>query len=228
MNIMHDIAIDKPNVSRLSNLLASRESEVAHEASMESESHDEQDVRKAMLDQAFEQAREQGRTMGLADAEAEVARRSGAVELNLRSEYEAAHLSMEKQREKLLRLAESIQAELERFSEQCEATALEVAYAAVLRLLDQKAVERTLMQELCRAALKSHGLDGAVLRVAEDDLESVELDIPGTRIVADQRLRPGQCVMETARGQYETGLDVRLEAMRQAFLKGLAARFEAP
>lgn len=228
MNIMHDIAIDKPNVSRLSNLLASRESEVTRETPIENEPHDEQGAREAMLNQAFEQAREQGRAMGLADAEAEIARRSGTVEMHLRSEYDAARSSMEKQREKLLQLIESIKAEFERFSRQCEATALEVAYAAVLRLLDQKAVERTLMQELCRAALKPHDLDGATLHVAEDDLESIELDISGARIVADQRLRPGQCVIETARGQYETGLDVRLEAMRRAFLKGLAAHFEAP
>ena len=43
----------------------------------------------------------------------------------------------------------------------------------------------------------------------------------------DQALKPGQLRLQSRLGHYETGLDVRLEQIKQAFLIGLAThRFQ--
>jgi flagellar biosynthesis/type III secretory pathway protein FliH len=78
------------------------------------------------------------------------------------------------------------------------------------------------MPELCQRIVHEYGHPPATLRVSESDMQllaPVEMGIP---VEADRRLAPGQCVIDTARGQFESGLDVRLEALRMTLLSTMA------
>jgi flagellar biosynthesis/type III secretory pathway protein FliH len=101
--------------------------------------------------------------------------------------------------------------------------AVETAYAALVRVLGQKSADRQLMRELCEEALKARGIGAATLRLSPADHADVALEDTHLLVVADSSLSPGQCVLESPRGASDTGLDVRLEAIRRAFLDGLGA-----
>ena len=173
-------------------------------------------------------AHDQGRADGLADAEREIATRVGRIEGELRQQHDAALRELEASRRRLDAVAQGLDGALAAHAQAGEAIAVEVAYAAVLRLLGTMAADRTLMVTLCRAVVRDYGHPPATLRVAEEDLpllEDAQLELP---VEADRRLAPGQCVVDTPRGQFESGLDVRLDALRQAFLAGLRAPRDTP
>jgi flagellar biosynthesis/type III secretory pathway protein FliH len=106
-----------------------------------------------------------------------------------------------------------------------EAVAVEAAFASLLRLLGEAASQRSLVADTCRLALLEYRQRPVVLRVAVDDVEAVAdlADAEAVRVVGDARLAAGQCRLETHKGLYDTSLEVRLEGMKQAFLRGLRA-----
>jgi flagellar biosynthesis/type III secretory pathway protein FliH len=111
---------------------------------------------------------------------------------------------------------------VDQHAEDSELLAVEVAFAAVTRLLGEKSADRSLMLDLCRAVIREYGHPPATLRISEADLNLLEpnsLDIP---VEVDRRLVAGQCVIDTARGQFETGLDIRLAALSKALLDTVA------
>lgn len=174
-------------------------------------------------EQAFESARRDGLAKGLADAEAEIARRVDHVASRLRSEHEAAMDQLGTRSEAMAQLANGLSSALAGQARDAEEVAVEAAFAALLRVLGDKAADRRLMRELCQQALASRGAGMATLRLSPDDHAGLELDAVDLQVIADPVLQPGQCILESARGASETGLDVRLEAMKRAFLDGLSS-----
>lgn len=175
----------------------------------------------AELAAAKSAAREDGKHEGLRDAEREIAARVEQIEKQLRQQHQAALGELEGERQRLRKLGEGLGTALKVHATASETLAVEVAYAATTRLLGRMAADRTLMMELCRAVVRDYGHPPATLRVNDGDialLDVAALEIP---VEADRRLAPGQCVIDTVRGQFESGLDVRLEALRQALLAGL-------
>ncbi|HTD29841.1 MAG TPA: FliH/SctL family protein, partial [Xanthomonadaceae bacterium] len=139
-----------------------------------------------------------------------------------REEHAAALKRLQADQEQLRKAASSLQQAVAKYAEDAELLAVEVAFASVTRLLGDKSADRSLMGELCQRIVHEYGHPPATLRVSEADmplLASIELGIP---VEADRRLAPGQCVIDTARGQFESGLDVRLEALRRTLLATLA------
>lgn len=106
-----------------------------------------------------------------------------------------------------------------------EAAVVETAYASVLRLLGEDAADRALIVAVCRQALDECRQRPVVLRVAIADAAVVaELaDADSVRVTGDVRLASGECQLETHKGIYETSLEVRLEGLKQAFLRSLPA-----
>lgn len=171
---------------------------------------------------AFAEARERGFAEGGRDAERELERRVEAIATQMRQEHSAELAKLTQERSQLQQLSLGLVGALTEYAGNAESTATEVAYAAVLRLLGEKAVERTLMNELCRLIVREFGHPPATLRVSESDLPLLDTNALSIPVEADRRLQPGQCVIDSARGQVESGLDVRLEALRVALLAGLA------
>lgn len=171
--------------------------------------------------QAEEAGRREGMSMGLAQAEKEIDARAKAVEGDLRREHENAMLELEDTRSALAAVMGNIGAEVERLARHAEEVAIEAAYAAVLKVLGDRAVDRTLMRELCLHALTCAEQTPTALRVSVQDMEAIGDAWQDVAIMPDARFVRGQCALETRFGHYETGLDVRLEMLKRAFLDGL-------
>lgn len=186
------------------------------------------DERRLEHQAVLEKARREGLAQGLADAEAELAKRVEAVALKLR---EAQRLDAQRLETRVAALDESISglaSALAQHARHAEEVAVEAAFAALVRVLGQKSADRALMRELCEEALKSRGIGAATLRLSPADHPDVDLGDTHLSVVADSSLSPGQCVLESPRGASDTGLDVRLEAIKRAFLDGLAAHGPGP
>lgn len=174
-----------------------------------------------------QEAEQEGRREGMLRAQAEAREE---FEANLRKTEEAlqrkhddAMRKLESIKASLVGMIDSLGMESERLARMAEETAVEAAYGAVLKLLGDRAAERTLMRDLCLHALGSAEQAPTTLRVSTADFASLGIgeDWKAVNVVVDAGMKPGQCAFDTRLGHYETGLDVRLETLKNAFLEGL-------
>ncbi|HEY0199029.1 MAG TPA: hypothetical protein VGC19_10905 [Rhodanobacter sp.] len=175
----------------------------------------------AQLEQAMAAAREKGYREGLANAEGEVARRVAAIEAGLKRQHEKAMADLDAARHALLQVKPALEGEIARQRAVAEESAVEAAYVAVLKLLGVRDMNRDLIRELCQAAIDGMERKPIALRVSSEDSLQLQAGWEGIELIADAGLSRGRCILETRLGQYETGLDVRLEALKNAFLEGL-------
>lgn len=174
-------------------------------------------------EKAEQEGRREGMSRGQADAQKEFDARLRKAEEELQRKHDHAMRELEAVRTSLASLIGNLGRESERVSRLAEEVAVEAAYAAVLKLLGDRAADRTLMRELCLHALGSAEQAPATLRVSAVDFASLGIgeDWKAINVVADAGMKPGQCALDTRLGHYETGLDVRLETLKNAFLEGL-------
>jgi flagellar biosynthesis/type III secretory pathway protein FliH len=175
------------------------------------------------LEAAFAPAAEQGLAEGRKAADAEFAKRLQAAEARLREQNDAAIAKLDIERERLSDLGQGLQAAISRNAADCEELAVEVAYAALVRVLGDAARERSLIPDLCRTIVREYGHPSATLRVSDADLPLLAGVALGVPVEADRRLAPGEAVIDTARGQFECGLDVRLATIAESLSGTLAA-----
>jgi flagellar biosynthesis/type III secretory pathway protein FliH len=171
---------------------------------------------------AFDAAHEQGFAEGMRAAESEIGLQVEKIGARLREEHAAGLKQLQAEQERLREMVLSLPEALAAHAAEAELFAVEVAFASVTRLLGDKSADRSLMADLCQRIVHEYGHPPAILRVSEADmplLESIELGIP---VEADRRLAPGQCVIDAARGQFESGLDVRLDALCKTLLATVA------
>lgn len=172
-------------------------------------------------DELFDQAREQGRAAGLRDARSEIERQVNLARAQIEERQRDALAALEQERKSLRETAATVVRAAEECLARAESLAAEVAFAAVTRLLGEQLDYVQVLSGLCGQIIREFGDSNASLRVGEHDhalLSSSGIEVP---LVLDRRLNTGQCVLDTPRGQLETGLDVRLEALKQALLDGL-------
>lgn len=177
------------------------------------------------------QARRDGHAEGLAHAEEELA----AARLRIRDEIEQSCADrieqLELARDGLRQLSAQIGQRYAEHEAELRSAAVEIAYAAVLRVLgdDPDAARRGLTARICEQLLAEHRQRPAVLRVGPEDLAAVAEGLAGNeelRVVADSFLRPGECRLETRKGSYDTRLEDRLETLKRTFLAALRAEDE--
>lgn len=173
--------------------------------------------------QAEQEGRREGLLHGQAEARKELDAKLRKAEEELRRKHNDAVREIEVIKTSLVGLVENLSLESERLSRLAEETAVEAAYAAVLQLLGDRAAERTLMRELCLHALSAAEQAPTTLRVSTIDFASLGIgeEWKAVNVVVDASMKPGQCAFDTRLGHYETGLDVRLESLKNAFLEGL-------
>lgn len=172
----------------------------------------------------FEQARNAGHAAGLKQAEAEIAQRAAEAERSVKAAHAAETAQLAQSKQRLARLLDAVPDAVAEFDEQLEASVVEATFAAVTRVLGELAAERDLIVRVCEQALAECRQRPAVLRVGGDAVELVsELAGDELRVLGDDALPPGQCRIETASGRYETSLELRLEALKQALLRSLSA-----
>ncbi|MGH8108408.1 MAG: hypothetical protein ACREO1_06785 [Arenimonas sp.] len=172
-------------------------------------------------EQLFQQAHEQGLSEGLKDAEREIQKRVEEIEKRLMQSHQKAVAELKSKTEQFQKVMSSLELSIEQHAADAEVVAVEVAFASVLRLLGDKSADRSLMAELCRTVASEYGHGVATLHVSEADRMMFEEVKSSIDIDVDRRLKSGQCIIETSRGRFDCGIDVRLEALKKAFLSGL-------
>ncbi|HEY0502224.1 MAG TPA: FliH/SctL family protein [Lysobacter sp.] len=178
--------------------------------------------------QTLDRARQQGHAEGMQAAQDEI---RAAVEA-ARRECEAAHAKAleeaEQARNRLSALLRRLPGMIDAIEDGALESSAELAYAALVRVLGE-APELERIRSVCRQALREQSQRPVVVRVCPDDVEAVApLADAGVRVEGDVRLESGQCQLDTALGTYDTGLDVRLDQLRQAFLRGIATARNLP
>lgn len=172
----------------------------------------------------LEAAREEGHAQGLAEARQQLEARVAAAERRV-VELHATEVERTREaRKQLQSLLETLPEAIDALEASLEAVVIECAYAAVGRILGTLDADGTLMQALCRQALADYRQRPVVVRVCPEDAELLEDIADGINVRAegDRRFAAGQCRLETHKGVYEAGLEVRMEALKQALLQSLA------
>jgi flagellar assembly protein FliH len=176
--------------------------------------------RQTLLDTA----RTDGYEQGLQRANQEIKARVSAAEMEVRETNAAEAERLRLAREQLTLLLQELPGAVAMAESRMEATAIEIAFLGITRLLGAQMTDRTLLPALCGQALAEYKQRPITLKVAPVEVDCL-LDLnenDAIRVVSDSRLLPGQCHLETHKGVFDTGIDVRLEALKQAFLRGLA------
>ncbi|HEY2344254.1 MAG TPA: FliH/SctL family protein [Xanthomonadaceae bacterium] len=177
----------------------------------------------------LEAARAEGWKQGLQHADAEIQARAQAVERDIAERHAAGSAKLASANDQMKALLRGLPDAMCDTDSRIERLAVEIAYAALARLLGAATVEHPLITKVCAQALAECRQRPVVVRVAPSDAAALSecLEDDGVRVVGDQRLRPGQCQLETHKGLYETGLEVRLESLKLALLSGLGSAEEA-
>lgn len=178
---------------------------------------------EAKLKAAFEQARKEGLAQGQAAAQADFQDRLQAEQQQLEAQIAALRKADEERRQCLHQALIDLATQQQRCVAEAEELAVELAYRAVLRLLGGKRDEREFLAETCRAGIQQVG--NAVVRVripSQAAAFASGLSASGIEVLIDSQLDPGQCFVETSRGEMDVGLATRLEQLKQAWLNTLA------
>ncbi len=172
----------------------------------------------------LEHAQTTGLAQGLQHAEAEVQERVQAAEREVKDANAEEAIRLSEARKRLSALLNALPGAVVEAESRMEEAAIEIAYAALLQLLGETVAGGALIHQLCQRALTEYRQRPVLIRVAAEDVQWLSdlIETDGTvRVAADPRLSIGQCQLETYKGLYDTGIEIRLEALTQAFLRGL-------
>lgn len=173
------------------------------------------------LDALRAAAAEQGRREGEQALEAAVQARLAEHDAAHAEHLEAATQRLEEARATLLRAAEALREQRAMQLRELEADCIEVAHAALLRLLGARAADGSLLPDLVRNALEQLGTQRVQrIRLARADLARLDTTAlaAGLELVPDEALAPGDCVIETNRGALDASLERQLAGLRAALL----------
>jgi flagellar biosynthesis/type III secretory pathway protein FliH len=174
------------------------------------------------LEAAFAEARAAGVEAADKDVEAEVVQRVKAIQSRLDSEHVARLLALDVERQHLVASTRAIEQTLTAIAADADETATEIAYLAITRLLAAEDNGASAVRALCRELAELHGRAGAIVRASEADAAALADAGLELRIEIDRSLAAGEIALDSERGQFDTSLEQRLEAIKQAFLAGLA------
>ncbi|MBN7135140.1 hypothetical protein A7A76_10260, partial [Lysobacter enzymogenes] len=174
------------------------------------------------------QARRDGRAEGLAEAAAELQLERERV----RGEIEAGNAerarALDEARAELRALAGDLARRVAETEAELGQAVVEIAYAALCRALGEReaAARGQTTAALCAQLLDEYRHRPATLRIGPEAFDAVEAAVAAQtelRVLVDPTLRPGECRLQTRKGAYDTRLEDRLDALKQALLRGLEA-----
>lgn len=177
----------------------------------------------ALLEQERQRVRADAEKKGYAEGMAKAEKAIEAAREQARQDVEAAHAGA---RETLEAATAGLQGVIEALNERIaeldaasERLAVDVAAAAVARILGQAYVDSEAMVAICRQALEEYRQRPVVIRLSVEDLDMVRSEVAAlgdVTIEVDSALKRGQCRLETDRGWYDTSLVTRFEAITRA------------
>lgn len=174
-------------------------------------------------------ARSQGYSEGMRAAEEAIREATEQAQRECEARHSQALQALEDSRARLAELLRRLPGLVDAVEAQAIDSSATLAYEALLRVLGETPARERVVA-ICRDALREQQRRPVVVRLSEADAMAVHglLDAPGVRVEADPRLNDGQCQLDTGLGSIDTGLDVRLELMLQAFLRSLGSQRGAP
>jgi flagellar biosynthesis/type III secretory pathway protein FliH len=183
------------------------------------------DAHRNRLQAEFLQARKLGHEAGLADAEKALAERVeqgvAALKQQLQAEAETLRTQVQARELELSHWLTALPEALRTAERQAEEAAVVATYSAVAHFFGERHAQGGMLRELCLEALRHVQGEATAIHLNPD--ECAAFDAPGELpVLADARLQPGQCRIETRLGHYDAGLDVRMDLIREALLSGLA------
>lgn len=175
--------------------------------------------------QSFETAREQGLHEGRSEAERLHRLQAAKAELAFEAACKRQMDELARLQREMQALAGGITAALADVSRATIDQAAVLTYAAALRLYGETGVAQVDFAALCAQILLEQRQRPVTLLVAPAQLALVHpLTCEGLQVRADATLAPGQCRIDTGDDLIDTGLDVRLDALRNALLHGTGSR----
>ncbi len=168
------------------------------------------------------EAQRLGHAQGMQQAAEQIHAAVDAAERECRARHAEALAALEAERTRLVGWGEQLVSQQQAMEHALLQTAAQLAYAALMRVLAEMPAEERVRQ-VCQQALSEQKQRPLVVRLAPADAPLADALVgAGIRVEGDARLLPGQCRIESPLGIDDAGLDVRLDALRQAFLDGLA------
>jgi flagellar biosynthesis/type III secretory pathway protein FliH len=144
-------------------------------------------------------------------------------EQQARQVMEASQAVLQGERDQVTSLAGKLADALVEDRRWAESMAVELAHAAILHVFGDKAMDRSLVAELCARARRDVGHDVVSVSVAPDDVAAVQSLVGGVPVTGDDALPPGSCVLHSQRGRFDAGLEMRMDQLRDALLTALRA-----
>ncbi|MBD9477420.1 hypothetical protein [Pseudoxanthomonas sp. PXM02] len=174
----------------------------------------------------LERQRERGYQAGMAEGRSDAAMQAKSelalMKKRLEDELTKAKSDLDTEKAGLQLLAARLEQALGEAEREAEEAAVQAAYAALTRLLEAREADGELLPPLVRQALVDAGGDTHVLWVSTQDRDALG-ELAAVDLRVDSTLKRGQIRLQSRLGHYDTGLDVRLDQIKHAFLSGLAA-----
>lgn len=98
--------------------------------------------------------------------------------------------------------------------------AAEVGFMALVRVLGQAHADAQLIRSVCEAIADEQALPAVTLRLHPDLLDEVPLRA-GLTIIPDAEIGKAQVIVETPRGDIDSGIAVRLRSLGDGLIAGL-------
>jgi flagellar assembly protein FliH len=132
------------------------------------------------------------------------------------------------ERARVVRLKEEFTRERSRYFAEVESEVVKLALAIAARVLHREAsLDPLLLSGVVRVALeKITGDDAIILRVPVAEVERWRsLALSGVMdVIAEEGMKPGECLMETSVGRVELGVKAQLEEIEKGFFDLLQQR----
>jgi flagellar assembly protein FliH len=170
--------------------------------------------------QVFETAWKEGFESGMAEAKERIESRAESAERQWKSKYAEEIERMSSASARLKALETPMTGAVEALERRIESLVIEVAFAAVSRIVAAAAKDRRMVIDICREALAEYAIRPVLLMVSRSDLDAVRSVFTDSdiRVESDPRLSAGQCRLESAKGLYDASIEHRLEVLRQSFI----------
>lgn len=168
--------------------------------------------------------REHAYLEGLEKAETEL--QNALNELHVKHEANAAmHLKQHQNAlSNLNDVAESLRDTVNQFKDKSYDVCLLLSFEAIVKILGNSVHDKTLIASICKSVCDEYsGLD-CTIGLSRHDYPQIEsLNLP-LKVMSLPELKPGQCRVVHGCGYDDTGIDVRLELIKDRFLKSLLVR----
>lgn len=171
--------------------------------------------------EAYRQGYAEGFEAGEQDGKREAIRFQEAWEREAKQLLEDQVAAAAKEKEALARLNEGLQTALREQAEAMQGLAFEVALAGMARAFGALRDDGELIRRMCAQMVEEYRMRAERLLVSPADRASLPDDFGGLAVQAEPDLRAGECRIEMARGQAESSIGARLDAIHCAMLASL-------